>query len=69
MSQNADGGLITTKPYFSGSSYVKKMSNFKSGEWCQTWDGLYGGGSLIIAISSPKIEMVNDVLYGNENER
>ena len=27
MSQHADGGLITTKPYFSGSSYVKKMSN------------------------------------------
>ena len=23
MSQNADGGLITTKPYFSGSAYVK----------------------------------------------
>jgi deoxyribodipyrimidine photolyase-related protein len=41
MSQNADGGLITTKPYFSGSSYVKKMSNFKSGDWCQVWDGLY----------------------------
>ena len=41
MSQNADGGLITTKPYFSGSSYVKKMSNFKSGDWCEVWDGLY----------------------------
>ena len=41
MSQNADGGLITTKPYFSGSSYVRKMSNFKSDEWCQIWDGLY----------------------------
>ena len=41
MSQNADGGLITTKPYFSGSSYVKKMSNYKSGDWCQVWDGLY----------------------------
>ncbi|MDA7681001.1 cryptochrome/photolyase family protein [Verrucomicrobiales bacterium] len=41
MSQNADGGLITTKPYFSGSSYVKKMSNFKPGDWCQVWDGLY----------------------------
>ncbi|MEM6471857.1 MAG: cryptochrome/photolyase family protein [Planctomycetota bacterium] len=41
MSQNADGGLITTKPYFSGSSYVKKMSNHKSGPWCDVWDGLY----------------------------
>ncbi|MEM9878246.1 MAG: cryptochrome/photolyase family protein, partial [Pseudomonadota bacterium] len=41
MSQNADGGLITTKPYFSGSAYVKKMSNHKAGDWCDIWDGLY----------------------------
>ena len=41
MSQNADGGLITTKPYFSGSAYVKKMSNHPTGPWTQTWDGLY----------------------------
>ena len=41
MSQHADGGLITTKPYFSGSSYIKKMSNFGTGPWCEIWDGLY----------------------------
>ena len=41
MSQNADGGQITTKPYFSGSSYVRKMSHYKPGDWCQVWDGLY----------------------------
>ncbi|MEM9670611.1 MAG: cryptochrome/photolyase family protein [Pseudomonadota bacterium] len=41
MSQNADGGLITTKPYFSGSAYIKKMSNYPKGEWCEIWDGLY----------------------------
>jgi len=41
MSQNADGGLITTKPYFSGSAYVKKMSNHGKGDWCEIWDGLY----------------------------
>ncbi|MEL6108286.1 MAG: cryptochrome/photolyase family protein [Planctomycetota bacterium] len=41
MSQNADGGLITTKPYFSGSAYVRKMSHYKKGEWCDVWDGLY----------------------------
>lgn len=41
MSQHADGGLITTKPYFSGSSYIRKMSNYKKGDWCDTWDGLY----------------------------
>ncbi len=41
MSQNADGGLITTKPYFSGSNYVLKMSNHRRGDWCATWDGLF----------------------------
>ncbi|MFO0914820.1 MAG: cryptochrome/photolyase family protein [Pirellulales bacterium] len=41
MSQHADGGQITTKPYFSGSAYVKKMSNHASGPWCEIWDALY----------------------------
>lgn len=41
MSQHADGGLITTKPYFSGSNYVRKMSHYPKGDWCDTWDGLY----------------------------
>ena len=44
MSQNADGGLITTKPYFSGSSYLKKMG-YSQGQldqkWSAIWDGLY----------------------------
>lgn len=41
MSQHADGGLITTKPYFSGSSYIRKMSHYRTGPWCEIWDGLY----------------------------
>lgn len=41
MSQHADGGAITTKPYFSGSNYVLKMSNFKRGEWSVIWDALF----------------------------
>jgi deoxyribodipyrimidine photolyase-related protein len=41
MSQYADGGLMTTKPYISGSSYVLKMSDFKRGPWCAVWDALY----------------------------
>lgn len=41
MSQYADGGLMTTKPYISGSNYVLKMSDFKKGPWCKVWDGLY----------------------------
>ena len=41
MSQHADGGRMTTKPYISGSSYVLKMSDFKKGPWCPVWDALY----------------------------
>lgn len=41
MSQNSDGGLITTKPYFSGSNYIIKMSHYKKGEWSTIWDALF----------------------------
>ena len=41
MSQFADGGFMSTKPYISGSSYVLKMSNYKKGGWCSIWDSLF----------------------------
>ena len=41
MSQFGDGCLMSTKPYISGSSYILKMSNYKKGEWCSTWDSLF----------------------------
>lgn len=41
MSQFADGGSFATKPYISGSNYLKKMSNFPKGEWQEIWDGLF----------------------------
>ncbi len=41
MSQHADGGLMTTKPYFSGSNYIRKMSHWGKGPWAEVWDGLY----------------------------
>jgi deoxyribodipyrimidine photolyase-related protein len=41
MSTYADGGLITTKPYVSSSNYVRKMSDYPKGEWCDIWDALY----------------------------
>ncbi len=41
MSQHADGGLMTTKPYICSSSYIRKMSDFSKGPWCDTLDGLY----------------------------
>jgi deoxyribodipyrimidine photolyase-related protein len=41
MSQFADGGLMASKPYISGSNYIMKMSNYKKGEWQKAWDGLF----------------------------
>lgn len=41
MSQFAAGTAITTKPYVSGSSYLRKMSDLPPGEWRADWDGLY----------------------------
>ncbi len=41
MSQYADGGLMTTKPYISSSNYILNMSNFKKEPWCEVWDALY----------------------------
>jgi len=41
MSQYADGGRITTKPYISSSNYVRKMSDFPKGSWCDVWDALF----------------------------
>lgn len=42
MSQYADGGTITTKPYISSSNYLLKMSDYKSKEeWTNPWDALY----------------------------
>ncbi len=41
MSQYADGGLITTKPYLSAANYILKMSDFEKGPWVDIWDGLF----------------------------
>jgi deoxyribodipyrimidine photolyase-related protein len=41
MSQYADGGLMSTKPYFSSSSYLLKMSDYQRGDWVFVWDGLF----------------------------
>ncbi|MGJ9425345.1 cryptochrome/photolyase family protein [Nesterenkonia halotolerans] len=41
MSQFAAGEAITTKPYVSGSNYLRKMSDLPSGDWTADWDGLY----------------------------
>lgn len=47
MTQFADGGLMTTKPYISGSNYIIKMSDYKNSNtstthtWQQVWDALF----------------------------
>jgi deoxyribodipyrimidine photolyase-related protein len=41
MSQFADGGIFATKPYISGSSYLKKMSDYPAGDWEELWTALY----------------------------
>jgi deoxyribodipyrimidine photolyase-related protein len=50
MTQFADGGLMCTKPYISGSNYIFKMSDYaksdskiktSSGSWEAIWDGLF----------------------------
>ena len=41
MSQFADGGLMATKPYISGSNYIRKMSNYSKGPWQEIWDALF----------------------------
>lgn len=48
MTQFSDGGLMTTKPYISGSNYILKMSDYaaegkRTGntEWTGIWDALF----------------------------
>ncbi len=41
MSQFSDGGFFATKPYISSSNYILKMSNYKTGDWQEIWDGLF----------------------------
>ncbi|KQS92241.1 cryptochrome/photolyase family protein [Chryseobacterium sp. Leaf394] len=41
MSSYSDGGKMSTKPYISGSNYIKKMSDYPDGEWTEKWDSLF----------------------------
>jgi len=41
MSLFADGGVMSTKPYISGSNYLMKMSDYPKGPWQDLWDGLF----------------------------
>jgi deoxyribodipyrimidine photolyase-related protein len=37
----SDGGVFATKPYICGSNYLRKMSDYPKGDWCDVVDGLY----------------------------
>ncbi|MEO0325642.1 MAG: cryptochrome/photolyase family protein [Myxococcota bacterium] len=37
----SDGGIFATKPYVCGSNYLRKMSDYGKGDWCDVVDGLY----------------------------
>lgn len=41
MSQYADGGIVSSRPYFSSANYLKKMSNFISSNDMNKWNSLY----------------------------
>lgn len=41
MSQNADNNVVMRRLYICSSNYIRKMSNYKKGEWTQIWDARY----------------------------
>jgi deoxyribodipyrimidine photolyase-related protein len=41
MALHSEGGAFTTKPYICGSNYLRKMSDYPKGDWCDVVDGLY----------------------------
>jgi deoxyribodipyrimidine photolyase-related protein len=41
MSQPPTAVGSQPKPYFSSSSYILRMSDYKKGDWCRIWDNLY----------------------------
>ncbi|WP_035613248.1 cryptochrome/photolyase family protein [Haloferula sp. BvORR071] len=75
MSQFADGGTFTTKPYLSGSNYIRKMSYYPAGEWCEVWDALFWcfiGDYLEFFSANPRLAMMArswEKLAGEKKEK
>lgn len=72
MSQYADGGLMTTKPYISASNYVRKMSSYGNGDWAPIWDGLYWRfihKHLDFFQSNPRLSMMSSHLKRMSDEK
>ena len=61
MSQFADGGGFTTKPYISGSNYILKMSSESKGPWTKIWDALFWtfiADHLQFFLKNPRLSMM-----------
>ena len=72
MSQFADGGTFATKPYISSSNYIKKMSNYKNGDWCKIWDALYWNfinNNASFFKSNPRLSMMVHLLNRMSNDK
>ena len=41
MGLYSDGGIFATKPYVCSSNYLRKLSDYPPGPWCDVVDGLY----------------------------
>ena len=70
MSQYADGGLITSKPYISSSNYLLKMSDYKKGDWSEIWDGLFWRfleKHKDLISKNPRMKMLLNYLNKNKN--
>ena len=68
----SDGGVFSTKPYICGSSYFRKMMDFKKGEWCDILDGLYWrfiNNNLDFFGKNPRLSMMVRVLEKMNEDR
>jgi len=72
MGQFSDGGIFATKPYISGSNYILKMSDYKKGEWCDVWDGLFWrfiGKNKVFLSKNPRLNMMVKTLEKMEEPK
>lgn len=72
MSQFAAGDSITTKPYVSGSNYLRKMSDYGTGDWAEIWDALYWqfvADHADVFAANPRSQMIARQLEGHDETK
>ena len=68
----SDGGVFSTKPYICGSSYFRKMMDFKKDDWCDVLDGLYWRfiqNNKDFFVKNPRLSMMVRVLEKMNKDR